>query len=598
MKSRLLIIIGIIVVIAVSLSYYAIYESSTTIFISCDPRYEQIDDKCVLLKPEQYCTDWCDLQELSNLGCNQLVHDYIFRSSNLLDEDFDGGYIQNFIGLPEGVSKEKFEECVDFIYEERSSFIISRLHTLNSTEREDFITKYTHILLNGEFHDNVYITDLQNEYAVGEPITFTVATWGYGHPCQSPSFVYYYETKDPVNIVFEDKFIRWCQALKESDYMYYYQELDSNRTTKALNDDIFPVFDKPGSYIVSVDDRLQYTFSVIGTTNAQPVESDRITFQDKSLDYWKSLNENQLREYNSKSDRDEFYYALGELLAKEYFLEKLVELNIINVNDDIIVHTGGALLPDPPMIGFNTVVNATDGFSYVMHTSVQGNRLGEYFNMAQLVFEPHILSAIAENKPAPFTNKFGESPTIYIVTEDGDDKLSSNAVIIDFDQTNTITFVNNSLNPVRIQEVGENKIDEIPKNSWRTKAIVPGESLTMQFNSTGFYEFNVKKITDYFPDYLEHHTEGEIVVFTENMTDYTFAEGLLMDSTFIQDAPRPEIPWQSIGAGNSRGLEIGIVDSVIEAFPNAYEYYLAKAKSLIPFDVPIIIEFSGPIRLD
>jgi len=47
MKTRLLIIIGIIVVIAVSLSSFAIYESSTVVFISCDPRYEQIDGKCV-----------------------------------------------------------------------------------------------------------------------------------------------------------------------------------------------------------------------------------------------------------------------------------------------------------------------------------------------------------------------------------------------------------------------------------------------------------------------------------------------------------------------------------------------------------------------
>ena len=345
------------------------------------------------------------------------------------------------------------------------------------------------------------------------------------------------------------------------------------------------------------DISIVFTNEKIQITDFSEPEQTIDTFMGKSLNYWKSLNEDQLREYNSKSDRDEFYYGLGELLAKEYFLEKLVELNIINVNDDLIIHTGGALEPDPPIIDFNTVVNATDRFSYVMHTSVNGNRLGQYFNIAKLVFEPHILSAIAENKPAPFTNKFGESPTIYIVTEEGDDKLSSNGVIIDFDQTNNITFVNNTPNSVRIQEVGENKIDEIPKDSWRTKAIVPGESLTMQFNSTGFYEFNVKKITDFLPGYLEHHTEGEIVVFTENMTDYTFAEGLLMGSTFILDAPRPEIPWQSIGAGNSRGLEIGIVNSVIEAFPNAYEYYLTKAKSLIPFDVPIIIEFSGPISL-
>ena len=47
MKTRLLIIIGIIVVIATSLSSFAIYESSTVVFIDCDPRYEQIDGKCV-----------------------------------------------------------------------------------------------------------------------------------------------------------------------------------------------------------------------------------------------------------------------------------------------------------------------------------------------------------------------------------------------------------------------------------------------------------------------------------------------------------------------------------------------------------------------
>ena len=117
MKTRLLIIIGIIVVIAVSLSSFSIYESSTVVFVSCDPRYEQIDDKCVLLKPEQYCVDWCDQKELENLGCNQLILDHLFRHSTLLDEGFDGTYMINAIGLPDGVSKEKFEECVDIIFE-------------------------------------------------------------------------------------------------------------------------------------------------------------------------------------------------------------------------------------------------------------------------------------------------------------------------------------------------------------------------------------------------------------------------------------------------------------------------------------------------
>ncbi len=74
MKTRLLIIIGISIVTAISLSYYAIYDSSTTVFISCDPRYEQIDDKCVLKISE---TDYEDPESqnqdksaLNNLKCS------------------------------------------------------------------------------------------------------------------------------------------------------------------------------------------------------------------------------------------------------------------------------------------------------------------------------------------------------------------------------------------------------------------------------------------------------------------------------------------------------------------------------------------------
>ncbi len=141
------------------------------------------------------------------------------------------------------------------------------LSNLNPIQREELIMKYTETYFNGDFNNHAEIIDLQKEYAVGEPITFTVATWGYGHPCQSPSFVYYYETKNPENIVFEDVFIRWCQPLLESDFMYYYNELDSFRTKHASQSDIFPVFDKPGSYIISVDDKTEYEFQIIEKGN-------------------------------------------------------------------------------------------------------------------------------------------------------------------------------------------------------------------------------------------------------------------------------------------------------------------------------------------
>ncbi|AFS82604.1 hypothetical protein [Candidatus Nitrosopumilus sediminis] len=68
---------------------------------------------------EDYCFDWCDQKELFDLGCNQSILAHLTKYSNLLDEEFDGEYSIEDIGLPDGVTQEKFEWCVDFIYEKR-----------------------------------------------------------------------------------------------------------------------------------------------------------------------------------------------------------------------------------------------------------------------------------------------------------------------------------------------------------------------------------------------------------------------------------------------------------------------------------------------
>ena len=313
-------------------------------------------------------------------------------------------------------------------------------------------------------------------------------------------------------------------------------------------------------------------------------------FMGKPLSYWQGLNFEQLREYRSQFSGDDFYYALGESLARDFFETELEKKNISYDHESLVVRSGNALQPDPPIIGYNAIVNATDGTIYVMNTSVNGNVVGKYFNMETLVFDENILKVIAEDRLIPFVNKYGKTPTMFIITEEDEDKLSPHQVMIDFNQTQSVIFINNSTNPIIVQETGENKIDQIPDGIWRTNEIGVGETVTIQFNSTGHYEINVKKITDRIPGYFEHHASGELVVFTENMTDYTFEEGLLMGRVFVQDVPRAEIPWESMGAGNPRGLEIGIIHSVKEAIPNVEEYYLAKAKSLIPFEVNVIIE--------
>ena len=163
MKTRLLAIIGIFAVISISLSYYAIYDSSTTVFIACDPRYGQIDGQCVLPKPEQYCKGWCDQQELSDLGCNQLILDYVYRATNLFDEEFDGIYYRDLIALPDGVSEEIFEECADTILEKRN---------MHRTAENMLSSKYTGMSDVGKLLIEHEIDYLQDQLVVTKGPTF------------------------------------------------------------------------------------------------------------------------------------------------------------------------------------------------------------------------------------------------------------------------------------------------------------------------------------------------------------------------------------------------------------------------------------------
>ena len=70
---------------------------------------------------EDYCGDWCDQNELYRLGCDQPIFAHLAKYSNLLDEEFNGKYAMEDIGLSDDASVEKFNECVDFIYEKRTS---------------------------------------------------------------------------------------------------------------------------------------------------------------------------------------------------------------------------------------------------------------------------------------------------------------------------------------------------------------------------------------------------------------------------------------------------------------------------------------------
>ena len=59
------------------------------------------------------------LKQFEEMGCTKPMLEHLDKHSNVLDFESDGAYYLDFIGLPEGMSIEKFEECWDVILEKR-----------------------------------------------------------------------------------------------------------------------------------------------------------------------------------------------------------------------------------------------------------------------------------------------------------------------------------------------------------------------------------------------------------------------------------------------------------------------------------------------
>ena len=80
------------------------------------------DDDSTRHVRDVYFSDWYDLDELYGLGCDQKILSHLSIYANLLDEEFDDKHVMEDIGLSDGISVEKLNECVDFIYEKRVSY--------------------------------------------------------------------------------------------------------------------------------------------------------------------------------------------------------------------------------------------------------------------------------------------------------------------------------------------------------------------------------------------------------------------------------------------------------------------------------------------
>lgn len=132
MKTRFLIIIIIIVLISVTTFVLAeIYQKQvewkekigflkdTTELISdplCFTNLINSEEKNDTVSREM-CVP---LRHLEAIGCTKPILYHISQYTNLLDDEFDGTVIRNFVGLPDGVSKKEYEQCFEFLHERRT----------------------------------------------------------------------------------------------------------------------------------------------------------------------------------------------------------------------------------------------------------------------------------------------------------------------------------------------------------------------------------------------------------------------------------------------------------------------------------------------
>jgi len=125
MKSRVLMIVGITIPLIILIIAY---------------QWQRIQNN-VWIGGEDYCGDYCDQEELRSMGCNNIILKHIFDSTNVFAKGIDGKFYSNLEGLPEGVTDEKYTQCVDEIIQQR----MGTVHTLPFSMTQEDIDNQKHI---------------------------------------------------------------------------------------------------------------------------------------------------------------------------------------------------------------------------------------------------------------------------------------------------------------------------------------------------------------------------------------------------------------------------------------------------------------------
>ena len=153
------------------------------------------------------------------------------------------------------------------------------------------------------------------------------------------------------------------------------------------------------------------------------------------------------------------------------------------------------------------------------------------------------------------------------------------SIVIDLRETDSILLFNESDIPLKIKSYED--------NSWY-KEIGPEQFKRIKFNSTGHHEYLIE-------DLLHGVTSsGEVIVLDKYVELLPIEEKLLMAQSILSTKEWSDLPLVGVGAGNAEKiLDVRIHEDELEKFPDAKKHYEKIVRELIPFEVPIKIEFDG-----
>jgi len=169
--------------------------------------------------------------------------------------------------------------------------------------------------------------------------------------------------------------------------------------------------------------------------------------------------------------------------------------------------------------------------------------------------------------------------------------IAPHSMVMNLTGGDTVTFVNNGTTTVNIfvndGEITVNVYDN-SEGIWKVfNDVKPFAQRTLIINDTGYYQFIIQNSL--------HGVTGEFIALSEDTNSLPVETRAMMGQLIITDnfGIGPELI--GVGSGSAEpGITIHIDEKFRDKYDDTKKFYYEKYKEMIPFDVPITIEFREP----